>query len=153
MFEIDEEKHEMKQNCFQTKMYLFLFPALVFSINVGNSIKCKKNITPPPHLRKKIRTRQLGRPRSPANNFRNEHHNVVYIYIGYRFPLSLSTIWGNHLPVNFMLNFPTCTGVYLRFGKTTSSRAFGSAGDKKYLHQSFSLALACDFFPSHPVVF
>ena len=27
----------------------------------------------------------------------------LYIYIGYRFPLSLSTIWGNHLPVNFML--------------------------------------------------
>ena len=33
---------------------------------------------------------------------------VIYIYIGYRFPLSLSTIWGNHLPVNFMLKFPTC---------------------------------------------
>ena len=29
------------------------------------------------------------------------------MYIGYRFPLSLSTIWGNHLPVNFMLKFPT----------------------------------------------
>ena len=27
-------------------------------------------------------------------------------YIGYRFPLSLSTIWGNHLPFNFMLKFP-----------------------------------------------
>ena len=24
---------------------------------------------------------------------------LLYIYIGYRFPLSLSTIWGNHLPV------------------------------------------------------
>ena len=34
---------------------------------------------------------------------------LLYIYIGYRFPLSLSTIWGNHLPVNFMLKFPTCT--------------------------------------------
>ena len=33
---------------------------------------------------------------------------LLYIYIGYRFPLSLSTIWGNHLPVNFMLKFPTC---------------------------------------------
>ena len=33
---------------------------------------------------------------------------VIYIYIGYRFPLSLFTIWGNHLPVNFMLKFPTC---------------------------------------------
>ena len=27
-------------------------------------------------------------------------------YIGYRFPLSLYTIWGNHLPFNFMLKFP-----------------------------------------------
>ena len=31
----------------------------------------------------------------------------IYIYIGYRFPLFLSTIWGNHLPVNFMSKFPT----------------------------------------------
>ena len=30
-------------------------------------------------------------------------------YSGYRFPLSLSTIWGNHLPFNFMLKFPTHT--------------------------------------------
>ena len=28
---------------------------------------------------------------------------VIYIHIGYRFPLSLSTIWGNHLPVNITL--------------------------------------------------
>ena len=27
-------------------------------------------------------------------------------YIGYRFPLSLSTIWGNHLRFNSMLKFP-----------------------------------------------
>ena len=27
-------------------------------------------------------------------------------HIGYRFPLSLPTIWGNHLPFNFMLKFP-----------------------------------------------
>ena len=53
-------------------------------------------------------TRQLGRPRSPANRFRSEHHNFCFIYIGYRLPLSPSTIWGNHLPVNFMLKFPTC---------------------------------------------
>ena len=26
-------------------------------------------------------------------------------YIGYGYPLSLSTIWGNHLPFNFMLKF------------------------------------------------
>ena len=32
-----------------------------------------------------------------------------YIYIGYRFSLSLSTIWGNHLPFNFMLKFPIST--------------------------------------------
>ena len=42
---------------------------------------------------------------------------LLYIYIGYRFPLSLSTIWGNHLPVNFMFKF---LHVYLRFGETTS---------------------------------
>ena len=36
------------------------------------------------------------------------------IYIGYRFPLSLSTIWGNHLPVNFMLKFPTCISTIWR---------------------------------------
>ena len=28
-------------------------------------------------------------------------------YIGYIFPLSLSTIWANHLPFNFMLKFPS----------------------------------------------
>ena len=37
---------------------------------------------------------------------------VIYIYIGYRFPLSLSTIWGNHLPVNVMFKFPTCIYIY-----------------------------------------
>ena len=39
---------------------------------------------------------------------------LLYIYIGYRFPLSLSTIWGNHLPVNFMLKFPTCISMIWR---------------------------------------
>ena len=57
--------------------------------------------------------RDLARTNSETNT------TIVCICIGYRFPLSRSTIWGNHLPVNFMLNFPTCTRVYLRFGKTT----------------------------------
>ena len=39
---------------------------------------------------------------------------LLYIYIGYRFPLSLSTIWGNHLPVNFMFKFPTCISTIWR---------------------------------------
>ena len=41
---------------------------------------------------------------------------VIYIYILdiYRFPLSISTIWGNHLPVNFMLKFPTCISTIWR---------------------------------------
>ena len=39
---------------------------------------------------------------------------LLYIYIGYRFPLSISTIWGNHLPVNFMLKFPTCISTIWR---------------------------------------
>ena len=41
-------------------------------------------------------------------------HNFCSIYIGYRFLLSLSTIWGNHLPVNFMLKFPTCISTIWR---------------------------------------
>ena len=39
---------------------------------------------------------------------------LLYIYIGYRFPLSLSTIWGKHVPVNFMLKFPTCISTIWR---------------------------------------
>ena len=39
---------------------------------------------------------------------------LLYIYIGYRFPLSISTIWGNHVPVNFMLKFPTCISTIWR---------------------------------------
>ena len=42
---------------------------------------------------------------------------LLYIYIGYRFPLSLSTIWGNDIRVNFMLKFPTCIST---IWKTTS---------------------------------
>ena len=36
-------------------------------------------------------------------------HAIFFIYIGFRFPLSLSTIWGNHLPFSFMLKFPIST--------------------------------------------
>ena len=39
---------------------------------------------------------------------------LLYIYIAYRFPVSLSTIWGNHLPVNFVLKFPTCISTIWR---------------------------------------
>ena len=35
-------------------------------------------------------------------------------YIKYKFPLSLSTIWEKHLPVNFKLKIP-----YLLFEETT----------------------------------
>ena len=38
---------------------------------------------------------------------------LLYIYWIY-IPLSLSTIWGNHLPVNFMLKFPTCISTIWR---------------------------------------
>ena len=48
-----------------------------------------------PHVYQGL-TRQLGRQRSPANS---NKLTFFYIYIGYRFPLSLSTIWGNHLPL------------------------------------------------------
>ena len=39
---------------------------------------------------------------------------VIYIYIGYRFPMSLSTIWGNHLPANIVFKFPTCISTIWR---------------------------------------
>ena len=38
-----------------------------------------------------------------------QQHNHFFIHIGYSFPLSLSTIWGNHLPFSFMLKFPIST--------------------------------------------
>ena len=40
--------------------------------------------------------------------------NTTIFVIGYRFPLSLSTICGNHLPVNFMSKFPTCISTIWR---------------------------------------
>ena len=66
-------------------------PAQQMFLNVGNSIKREENMQwerivfliflhPPPYLRSNIS--ELG----------NRGYN------GYRFPLSLSTIWGNHLP-------------------------------------------------------
>ena len=77
--------------CFSKQKYiLFFIPRINFSRDVGNSIKCKTNIIPPPKppphlicLRSKIRTRNRG------------------LYWIYRFPLSpVSTIWRNHLPFN-----------------------------------------------------
>ena len=59
-------------------------PRILCSRNVENNITCKKNTPPPqtpPHLR-----------------YKNQQGNRGYI--GYRFPLSLSTIWRNHLPFN-----------------------------------------------------
>ena len=48
--------------------------------------KCKKNITPP-----------------PPPHFRSEQGNRGYI--GYRFPMSLSIIWRNHLPFNQLVKW------------------------------------------------
>ena len=62
----------------------FVFPDF-FSRNVGNSIKCEKNITPPP---------------PPTFEIQNQNKGIEDIYNGYRFQLSLSTIWRNHLPFN-----------------------------------------------------
>ena len=39
---------------------------------------------------------------------------LFYIYWNREFPLSLSTIWGNDLPVNFMFKFPTCISTIWR---------------------------------------
>ena len=52
------------------------------------------------HLTAKITVNNKA-TRSPEISRQQVHHNFCFIYIGYRFPLSLSTIWGNHLPVNF----------------------------------------------------
>ena len=72
----------MKKNCFSKKNYIFvLFPELFVSRNVGNSIKCKKNINPPPTF-----------------EIKNQNKGIEDI-LG-RFRLSLSTIWRNHLPFN-----------------------------------------------------
>ena len=58
----------MKKNCFSKKKK--------YSRNVGNSIKCKKNIPPPP----------------PNWDKKSEQGNRGYIE--YRFPLSLDQLFG-----------------------------------------------------------
>ena len=70
----------MKNNYFSKKKKLF--PELFVSRNVGNSIKWRKTLHPPPH----------------TWDTKSEQGNRGYI--GYRFTLSLSTIWRNHLPFN-----------------------------------------------------
>ena len=45
-----EENIKWKRIVFLKNNYFFLFPELFFGRNVGNSIQCKKNITPPPHI-------------------------------------------------------------------------------------------------------
>ena len=77
----------MKKNCFSNKIVFFLFPELFFSRNVVNSIKCKKNIIPLP-------------PTHPHIWDKKNQNKGIDDYIGYRFPLSLSTIWRNHFPLN-----------------------------------------------------
>ena len=42
----------------------------------------------------------------PTNSEANTTILCIYI-LDNRFPMSLSTIWGNHLPFNFILKFPT----------------------------------------------
>ena len=51
-------------------------------------------------------TRDLPPTGSEANT------TILFIYIGYRFPLSLSTIWGNHLQFNFHVKIPYIYCVY-----------------------------------------
>ena len=74
--------------CFsKQKNILFFIPRIIFSRDVGNSIKCKKNITPPP-------------PNHPHIWYvwdqKSEQGNRGLYWI-HRFPQSLSTIWRNHL--------------------------------------------------------
>ena len=46
----------MKEICFSKKS---LFPELFVSRNGGNSIKCKKNMTPPPPIKKATHTFEI----------------------------------------------------------------------------------------------
>ena len=49
----------------------------------------------------------VARDLPPTGSEANTTIVYIYIYIGYRFPLS--TMWGNHLPLNFLLKFPIST--------------------------------------------
>ena len=71
-------KHEMTKNCFFSKKI----------------IKFRPPPPPPPPI-----TYTTPHPWDQKSEQGNGG------YIGYIFPLSLSTIWGNHLPLNFMLKF------------------------------------------------
>ena len=62
---------------------LNLFPELFVSRYVGNSIKCKKNITP--------QTTPTFDMIKPGGEIKNQNKGIED-YIGYIFPLSLSTI-------------------------------------------------------------
>ena len=73
---------------FKTKIY-FVIPRIIFSRDVGNSIKCKKNITPPPQTT----------PTFDMFEIKSEHGNRGLYWI-YRFPLSpVSTIWEKPPPI------------------------------------------------------
>ena len=39
--------------------------------------------------------------RQPVQKLTPQFLFYIHVYNGYRFPLSRSSIWGNHLPVNF----------------------------------------------------
>ena len=67
----------------------------IFGNHMGSSIPGPKKLN-----QLFLITRQLGRPRYPPTGSEANTAFFVYIYIGYRFPLSPSTIWGNHLPFN-----------------------------------------------------
>ena len=91
-----------------------MYSQIFFFKTIKNSIKCEKNITPPPppnhpHIwdTKSEQGNSVARDLPRTGSETNTTIFVIYRYIGYRFPLSLSTIWGNHLPVNFMFKFPT----------------------------------------------
>ena len=54
-----------------------------------------------------IKNKATRSPEISRQQFQKLTRHFLYIYIGYGFPLS--TMWGNHLPLNFMLKFPIST--------------------------------------------
>ena len=75
-----------------------------------NAMQCNAKYFIPPNKNKATWSPEISREQVQ----RLTPQFLLYIYIGYRFPLSISTIWGNHVPVNFMLKFPTCISTIWR---------------------------------------
>ena len=99
----------------------FTYETCRFSHRAPQSGQCKPGlrVIQPNHYynmssQRSFKPKKNKATQSPEISSQQVHHNFCFIYIGYRFPLSLSTIWRNHLPVNFMLKLPTCISTIWR---------------------------------------